>query len=226
MGTYRQYCPIARASEILAERWTPLLVRNLMLGAHTFNELSRGVPAMSRSMLVKRLAELEHAGVIRSEPKPNGRGCTYWLTDAGADLAGVITALGEWGERWLEVSTAHADPGFALWAWCQAQLDRSQLPDGRVVVAFRFPEETPGNRYYWLLVEHGDAEVCYSDPGGVADLAVEAESAAFVDWHRGALGWSQAQRDGRIRVSGDRQMARSLATWNLHSPIAPRVTST
>ncbi|MGE0000415.1 MAG: winged helix-turn-helix transcriptional regulator [Ilumatobacteraceae bacterium] len=222
MGSYRQYCPIARASEIMAERWTPLLVRNLMLGAHTFNDLSRGVPAMSRSMLAKRLVELEHVGVIRCVPKANGRGSVYTLTPAGADLSRVVQALGEWGERWVEVTSTHADPGFALWAWCQAQLDRSKLPAGRIVVAFVFPDQPPGNRYYWLLVEHGDAEVCYADPGGDPDLRVEAESMAFVDWHRGVLSWSAAQRDGRVTVIGPRRLARSLATWNLHAPIAPR----
>ncbi len=222
MGAYRQYCPIARASEILAERWTPLLVRNLMLGAHTFNDVARGVPAMSRSMLSKRLAELEHVGVIRSKPKELGRGSTYELTEAGADLAAVIHALGAWGERWVEVTTTHADPGFALWAWCQAQLDRPKLPEGRIVVAFIFPDEAAGNRHYWLLIENGDAEVCYADPGGAPDLYVEAESLAFVDWHRGALSWSSARRDGRITVSGPPHLARALATWNLHAPIASR----
>ncbi len=206
----------------MAERWTPLVVRNLMLGAHTFNDLARGVPAMSRSMLAKRLAELEHAGVVRSEPKEVGRGSIYRLTDAGADLAAVIHALGEWGERWVEVTTAHADPGFALWAWCQAQLDRSKLPADRVVVAFVFPDQPAGNRYYWLLVEHGDAEVCYADPGGNPDLVVEAESVAFVDWHRGAISWSAAQRQGRVTVTGPRHLARQLATWNLNAPTAPR----
>lgn len=222
VGSYRQYCPIARASEILAERWTPLLVRNLMLGAHTFTALARGVPAMSRSMLVKRLAELEHAGVIQSRPKPTGRGCTYELTPAGADLAAVIEAMGQWGERWVDVTTDHADPGFALWAWCQAQLDRSKLPNERAVIAFSFPAETPGNRYYWLLIDNGDAEVCYSDPGDQPDLYIEAESLAFVNWHRGALSWSRAQRDGLITTTGSRHLARSLPTWNLQAPTAPR----
>jgi len=223
VGSYRQYCPIARASEILAERWTPLLVRNLMLGANTFNDLARGVPAMSRSMLSKRLVELEHAGVIRSTPKESGRGSSYQLTEAGADLASVIDALGVWGERWVEVTTTHADPGFALWAWCQAQLDRSKLPAGRTVIAFTFPDEAAGNRYYWLLIENGDAEVCYADPGGAPDLHVEAESLAFVDWHRGVLSWSSARRAGRITVTGPALLARSLATWNLHTPSAPRI---
>lgn len=222
MGTYRQYCPIARASEIVAERWTPLLVRNLMLGAHTFNELARGVPAMSRSMLVKRLGELERSGVVRAAPKRDGRGSYYELTDAGADLATVIQALGEWGERWVEVTSEHADPGFALWAWCQAQLDREQLPAGRLVIAFSFPEEPPANRHYWLLVEHGDAEVCYSDPGGEPDACVEAESRAFVDWHRGARSWAEVRRAGSVTVTGSKPLARSIGTWNLHAPIAVR----
>lgn len=225
VGTYRQYCPIARASEILAERWTPLVIRNMMLGANTFTDLARGVPAMSRSMLSKRLAELEHAGVIRSTPKQNGHGSSYELTDAGVDLAGVIGALGVWGERWLEVTTTHADPGFALWAWCQAQLDRSELPPGRVVVAFTFPDEAAANRFYWMLVENGDAEICYSDPGGTPDVHVTAESLAFVNWHRGAISWTSARRRGAITVTGPKDLTRSLPTWNLHAPVAPRRSS-
>lgn len=222
MGTYRQYCPIARTSEILAERWTPLVIRNLMLGAKTFTELARGLPTMSRSMLAKRLKDLERSGVIRSARKPDGNGSTYHLTEAGADLAAVITAMGEWGDRWLEVTSEHSDPGFALWAWCQAQLDRSKLPDRRTVVAFVFPEEPPTNRRYWLLADDGDAEICYSEPGGHIDLHVTARSIPFVEWHRGVVSWTAALRAGDITVTGARALARSIASWNLHAPIAPR----
>ena len=218
MGHYRQYCPIARASEILAERWNPLIVRNLMFGADTFSELARGVPAMSRSMLIKRLGELERAGIIEKKKKPEGPGHLYHLTAAGEDLAGVIGALGEWGEQWIEVTTEHADPGFALWAWCQVQLNRAALPQPRTVVAFTFPDQPPGNRYYWLLIEQGDAEVCYSDPGDAPDLDVQAESLAFVDWHRGALSWSAATKTGRIKVSGRRELVRVFPSWNLREP--------
>src|SRR6185436_3142488 len=100
MGSnYRQYCPIARASEILAERWTPLVVRNLMFGADTFSQVLRGVPQMSRSMLVTRLQELERAGLLVRLPQKAGRGYRYVLTDAGRDPAGVMSALSAWGER-------------------------------------------------------------------------------------------------------------------------------
>jgi DNA-binding HxlR family transcriptional regulator len=216
VGTYRQYCPIARASEILAERWNPLIVRNLMFGAETFTAISRGVPMMSRSMLVKRLDELERAGVIASHPKADGRGHCYRLTEAGADLGGIISGLAEWGERWLEVTTEHSDPGFALWAWCQVQMVRSALPAGRITVALVFPDERPTNRRYWLLIDGGDAELCYRDPGGQPELVVEAASKAFVDWHRGARSWQDVLRSGDVTMTGPTWLRRSFPTWNAH----------
>jgi DNA-binding HxlR family transcriptional regulator len=217
MGTYRQYCPIARASEILAERWNPLIVRNLMFGADTFSAIAGGVPTMSRSMLIKRLNELERAGLIQSRLKPDGRGRLYGLTEAGADLAGVLDGLAAWGERWVEVTPDRSDPGFTLWAWCQVQLDRSALPPGRVVVAFIFPDERPGNRRFWLLVEHGDAEVCYTDPGGEPDLTVVARSLAFVDWHRGERSWRDVLRSGDVKLIGPTWLRRSFPSWNRHT---------
>ena len=221
MATYRQYCPIARAAEILAERWTLLVIRNLMFGAETYTDIARGVPMMSRSMLTKRLRELERDGVIASMPKPNGQGRIYRLTEAGADLADVVGTLAHWGTRWVEVTTAHTDPGFALWAWAQVQLDRPRLPDERVVVGFTFPEERPGNRRYWLLVEHGDAEVCYSDPGDEPAVEVVAESRAFVDWHRGELSLADAVAAGGIEIHGLGPLVRALPTWNTGEPHPP-----
>ena len=219
MASYRQYCPIARATEILAERWSLLIVRNLMFGATTFSEIAQGVPTMSRSMLTKRLRELEQSGVITASPKPNGQGSTYSLSAAGADLAGVVDSLGRWAETWVEVLPEHTDPGFALWAWCRVQLNRDALPTGRVVVYFEFPDERPGNRFFWLLIQDGGAEVCISDPGGEPKLRVVARSAAFIDWHRGVLPWSSAVRSGEITVTGSRPLVRAFPTWNTRSPM-------
>ena len=163
MRSDRQYRPVARASEVLAERWTFLIIRNLMFGADTFTALKQGVPQMSRSVLVTRLRELERAEVLRRTPKAGG-GHRYQLTEAGRDLAPVIDALGVLGDRWVEIGPEHTDPGFALWAWCEVQLDRDALPGRRVVVSFTFPDQPAGNRHYWLLVEDRDAQVCYTDP--------------------------------------------------------------
>lgn len=220
MRTYRQYCPVARAAEILAERWTLLIVRNLLFGADTFTAIAEGVPHMSRSMLIKRLRELERNGVICSISKPNGQGSTYHLTEAGADLAAVVDGLAAWATRWVDIRPEHTDPGFALWVWCQVQLDRAALPTGRIVVGFTFPDEAPANRRYWLLVQDGEAEVCYSDPGGEPDAEVVARSRAFIDWHRGARSWSDALRRGDITVRGRRAVVRALPTWNRRPPVA------
>ncbi len=211
MRPYREYCPIARASEILAERWTPLVVRNLLYGCRTFSEIARGVPAMSRSLLIKRLKELERAGVVFKADDGS-----YQLTDAGADLAGVIDALGVWGERWLEVTTEHTDPGFVLWSWAKYYVDAEQLPEDRRVVEFEFPEEPPTNRRYWLLVEGGSAELCYSHPGGDPDVFVTAKSEAFTRWHLGTLEWRRAVADGSICVVGHSKLVRAVPRWNRH----------
>jgi len=132
----------------------------------------------------------------------------------------VIGALAVWGERWVEVTTERSDPGFALWAWCQFQLDRSALPAGRVVVALIFPDEAATNRRYWLLIEHGYAEVCYSDPGGEPDLMVEAGSLAFVDWHRGERRWQDVLRSGDVKLTGPAGLRRSFPTWNTHAYVS------
>jgi DNA-binding HxlR family transcriptional regulator len=218
VATYRQYCPVARAAEILAERWSLLIVRNLLLGATTFTDLAMGVPYMSRSMLIKRLRELEHNGVIVATPKSNGQGSTYALTDAGHDLTGLVEDMAAWAERWVDVRTEHTDPGFALWVWCKVQLNRDVLPPERLVVSFRFPDERAGNRRFWLLVEGGDAEVCLTDPGGEPAAEVVARSRAFVDWHRGILSWSEAVRSGAITVHGRRAIVRALPAWNVGEP--------
>ncbi|WP_342351829.1 helix-turn-helix domain-containing protein, partial [Mycobacterium sherrisii] len=214
----RRRHPVALASEIVAERWNPLIVRNLLFGADTFSAIAHGVPSMSRSMLIKRLEELQRAGIITIKRKPDGRGHNYRLTEAGSDLAGVIAALAMWGQRWATATREHTDPAYALWAWCQVQLNHAALPNGRVVVSLTFPEERPGNRRFWMLIEHRDAELCYSDPGGRADLSVEARSQPFVDWHRGARSWPALLRAGDITLDGPHRLRRAFPKWNLCGP--------
>lgn len=130
MRTYGQFCPVARASEILAERWTPVIVRNLLLGCSTFGEILSGAPGIPRGLLSKRLRELERAGVISIRPKPEGRGSVYELTQAGRELWSVVQAMREWGLKWLEVAPAHANPDVVLWSWCTTYLER-ELPRPR-----------------------------------------------------------------------------------------------
>lgn len=215
--SYGQYCPIARGAEIFAERWTPLIVRNLLLGCSTFGEIVRGAPGISRSLLSQRLRALERAGIIERRAGPGGRGSRYLLTAAGRELDAVCRALGEWGARWLEVAPEHLDPGVALWSMCN-WLDPDRLPAERVVVRFDFVDR-PGERF-WLLLERGVGEVCRTWPGFDEDLVVTAESAAFVQWHMGRLAWGRALASRRIRLDGPSALARAFPTWNRRSPFA------
>jgi DNA-binding HxlR family transcriptional regulator len=249
--TYGQYCPIARGAEIFAERWTPLIIRNLQLGCGSFSEILEGAPGLSRTLLSQRLKQLVRLGVVESAPKPDGRGQHYELTPAGHDLFKVCQSLGEWGARWLEIAPENLDPFVALWSMCNA-LRRDRLPDRRVVIRFDFlvPRSVsrdlstearsanveggtgrPRRERYWLLIELGDTEICKTHPGFEEDLYITAEAEAFVKWHAGHLTWAQATREGRIQIDGAPSLVRAFPTWNARSmfahirPIARTATS-
>lgn len=211
MRTYGQYCPMARAAEVFAERWTPIIVRNLHLGATTFSEILDGAPGLSRTLLSRRLDQLERLGIVETEPKPAGRGRLYRLTDAGEGLSVVCDALGEWGGRWLDVVPEHLEPGFTLWALCQ-NLNVGRLPRRRVVVQLDFPDRRPRERF-WLLLEHGRGEVCKEYPGTDVDLFIRADSDAFTLWHMGRLSWAEAIGSGRIHTHGPASLIRAFPTW-------------
>ena len=215
MRTYGQYCPISRASELLAERWTIIILRNILVGCQTFNEIADGAPGLSRGLLSKRLRELERAGVIEIRPKPDGPGSIYEPSQAGRELAELMLALQKWGERWAELKPEHAHPGVVLWAWVSFWLDRDRLPDRRTLVRFEYPRLSGPAPRGWLLIERGDAEVCVKHPGGEEQLVVVInDPAAFARWHMGEIEWSAALRSRAIEVSGSRALARALPTWN------------
>ena len=217
MRTYGQYCPIARGAEIFAERWTPLIVRNLSVGCGSFSEILEGAPGLSRTLLSQRLKQLERLGIVASTSKPAGRGHSYELTSAGHDLFKVCVSLGEWGARWLEIAPENLDPFVALWSMCNA-LRRDRLPDRRVVIQFDFLARRPER--YWLLIELGDTEICKTYPGVDEDLYITADAEAFVKWHAGQLSWAAAIRDRRIQLCGPAWLVRAFPTWNGRSMFA------
>ncbi|MCA1707521.1 MAG: helix-turn-helix transcriptional regulator [Actinobacteria bacterium] len=181
---YGQYCPIAKAAEILAERWTPLIIRNLMLDCHRFGEILEGCPHMSTSLLTERLRTLERDGVVTSVAAPRGRGRRYYLTPAGEDLAEVVLHLGTWGARWLEISPRDHDPFIALWSWAR-QVDVAALPPQRVVIRFEFADR-PRDRL-WLLLCRPRPEVCITPPGPDEHLVARTDVATLIDVQRGYL---------------------------------------
>ena len=230
MRTYGQYCPIARASEILAERWTPIILRDILNGVDTFSALADGSPGLSRTLLSNRLRELERAGVIEVTPITEGRGNTYTPTEAGRDLGDVMRALGTWGERWIELAPEHLDPGVVLESWVRLYIDYEELPTRRTVVRFDFPDLPKKGNHLWVIFNNEDSEVCVTDPGFTEDLVVTAESRALAEWHLGNTSWDEALRTERIKVDGPPALAKALPKWNrqsgwAHIDIGPRQAS-
>lgn len=222
MSGYGQFCPVARASEIFAERWTPLILREIRAGHHHFTEILRGLHRVSPSVLGQRLRNLERVGVIETRPNPTGRGSTYHLTEAGRQLAEVIQALGVWGQRWLEIGPEHLDPDVLMWQVFQ-HLDPARLPAARRVVRF---ELRGVRRHYWLVLQREDPDLCYSDPGFDVDLFVTAGVEALVRVYLGQMSLAEAVRCGQVETQGSRELARGMAEWFPRSGFAPHARPT
>lgn len=216
---YGQYCPIALGAEVLAERWTPLIIRNLWLGCERFSQIHEGCPRMSTTLLASRLRTLERDGVVASAPAPRGRGRRYHLTPSGRELAQVVMALGAWGERWREVTPREQDPYIALWSWAR-MIDLDALPARRVVVRFAL-RDRPRDRF-WLVLQRPWPEVCVTYPGAGDDLVVRTDVATLVDVQRGRLALTEARASGAFAVEGDPVLARSLPRWGGISPSMAR----
>jgi DNA-binding HxlR family transcriptional regulator len=212
--TYGQYCPIARGAEVIGERWTPVILRNLLQGCHTFNELSDGAPGLSRALLTKRLRELERAGLLTITPKPSGRGSLYEPTQAGREAWSVLAALGTWGDRWTDVLPDHADPNSVLWSWCHSYQNVDLLPAKRTVVQFEFRDDSRRWISEWFHIENGGIELCRFDPGFGVDLLVRiVDPLLFAYWHLGLVEWSEVLGGG-VTMTGPRHLQRALPGWN------------
>jgi DNA-binding HxlR family transcriptional regulator len=218
MSRYRQeYCPIVRASEVIAERWTPIIVRNLLLGCETFSQIAAGVPGISASLLSERLRTLERFGIIVRHRNPKGRGWLYRLTPAGRELQGVCDALGTWGQRWLDAAPQDLDPGIVLWAVAKT-MDSDRLPSRRVVVRFDL-QDVPKDKF-WIVVQHPRAELCRKHPGFEEDLIVRTDSRRLSMWHMGRISTADALRDGVLDIEGPPALVRAFTRWGGQSPFA------
>lgn len=215
LGGYNQFCPIAKASEILATRWTPLILRELMADIHSFNDIHRGVPLISRAVLVTRLRELEDHGIIERRRREPRSGHEYWLTPAGDALRSIVSELGRWGlVHARDIKATDLDPTYLLWGFRKrAILDA--LPDHRVIVRFEFsqvPRSRLKFRILWLILERSGADVCAKDPGFEVDLIFRGKISDFVKVYLGHARWRDLQGTA-LTIEGDRALARQLPAW-------------
>lgn len=212
--SYGQYCPVAKAAEILAERWTPLVVRELLHGSHRFNDLRRGLPLMSASLLSQRLKELEWAGVVERRQVPDERGYQYYLTEAGEALRPIIEALGVWGLQFVHSNFEHQDLDPRLLMWDMRRSVRTDhLPPGRVVIRFEFLDQPANKRYWWLLKDREDLDLCLQDPGFEVDLTVSVDLHTMTRVWMGDLDLADALRAGTLTLEGSTTLCLSFPDW-------------
>jgi DNA-binding HxlR family transcriptional regulator len=225
-GSYKQFCPVAMAAEILCTRWTVVLLRELMAGSTRFNELRRGVPRMSPALLSQRLKELEAAGIIERQASDTEPGVfEYRLTDAGRELNPVVEAFGIWGQRWVatELSLQHLDVSLLMWDM-RRNLDTTPMPKARRVIQFRYPELPPAQRTWWLLVDPAAAvDLCSVDPGFDVDLYVSTDLRTMTAIWMGLDTVRDARRTERLMLTGDRQLISDMQAWLGLSPFAKQV---
>ena len=221
MIDYGQFCTVARGAEVLGELWTPLVIRELLCGSHRFNDLRRGVPRMSATLLTQRLRKLEDMGVV--ERRRAKGGSEYHLTAAGEELRPIVVGLGHWGARWIgsRLKRDQLDAGFLMWDIRRfARVER--FPTGRrVVIHFRFRDAPRGERQWWLVVENATTDLCRDDPGHEVSVVVESTVRALTEVWTGDAEPEREIAAGNLVVQGAGPQGRLLWRWIGRSLFAP-----
>ena len=211
MTTYGQFCPVAKAVELLDERWTVLVIRELLAGSKYFNEIRRGVPKMSPALLSKRLRTLTRAGVI--ERRTEGNRQAYVLTTAGQELQPVVEAIGTWGARWIsELGDHDLDPHLLMWDMHRS-MDMTQLPESRVTMRFAFSGLPAADRHWWIVATRDDVDLCDFDPGFGDDVVVSTNLRSLTDVWRGERTWTEAMRAGDVDIDAPSRLRRQVPRW-------------
>ena len=221
MKRYGQYCPIAKAAEILTERWTLLVLRELIMGGARYNDIRRGIPLISPSVLAQRLRTLELSGIIERHSGSNGRSNEYRLTPAGTELEPVIQAVGVWGQRWVRsrMDKMDLDASFLMWD-IRRNIRTAKLPAKRTVVYFEFKDAKKGMNRWWLVVENSEVDLCLEDPGHDIDLLVITDLRCLTRIWMGDIDLATARAAGSVKLQGQGRLKQTIAYWLGPSPFA------
>lgn len=222
MEGYGQFCPVSKAAEVICQRWTPLILRELLVGSSRFNEIRRGLPTCSSALLSKRLKDLERAGIVERQVSDDAG--SYGLTEAGKDLFPIILGLGEWGQRWArsDYRADELDPSLLLWD-VRRNLQPGGLGDKPVTIQFVFRALPPRRRFYWLVVDTHDVDLCLANPGRDVDVIIEAELRALTEVWMGDTSFTEALSDGRIVLRGPKQLTRRIPAWFGQHPLFAQI---
>ena len=226
MTTRSQFCPVVKAAEVFADRWTPIIIRELCFGTRSFGELLKAAPPISRTVLAQRLKQLEQSGVVYIEPKRSGKGHLYRLTPAGEDFRSIIELLSIWGQRWGQglLGPDDLDPQELVWSM-RRQIDPADIPAQGFVIRFDFrglPKSNRSPRYWWLVLRPDDIEVCLKAPARTTDVIIAADLMTFTKVWLGYVGLAAALESGKVSLNGTAG-AVSAARHLLALPDQPRL---
>jgi DNA-binding HxlR family transcriptional regulator len=208
-----QFCSIARALDVLGERWSLLVVREVLCGSHRFGDIRRGIPRISRTMLSARLRELVDVGVLaRTAP---GGVPTYELTPAGRELETVVRDLGVWGQRWLPrtLPRDELDADALLWD-VQRRVRSDALPESPVVVRIELSDVRGRAGTRFMLLRRSEVSLCTENPGFPEELRVRGSLRTLTAWWRGDVSLAEARSSG-MTVEGRREWVRAFPSWFL-----------
>ncbi len=213
MKGYGQFCPMAKATELIGERWTLLVLRELFLGTTRFNDFQRAISRMSPTLLAKRLRHLEECGIIIRKKLSGQKGYEYRLTVAGKELAPLIEVLSVWGMRWArgQLTDDELDVEF-LMRELQRRLQTEHLPDGETVICLMFDKLTK-HKTWWLLVDGDVVDLCTEDPGKDVDVYINSSVRTIVEVWEGDLDMRTALRNGSVKAHGLRHLTRTMPDW-------------
>ncbi|MCA9885003.1 MAG: helix-turn-helix transcriptional regulator [Anaerolineaceae bacterium] len=223
MTAYGQYCPIAQALELLGDRWTLLIIRDMLTGTQHFNDFLHGLPGISRALLAKRLRHLERVGIIEKHTKDSGRKTTeYHLTQSGQELDAIINSLLLWGIKWSfgDPRADQLDPLLLMW-WIHDRVNMDELPSQQVVVQFDFSGASRDT--YWLVMSAAEVMLCLTDPGYETNVLVSADLATFFKLWLGQIEYEEALQERTITVDGMPRLVQSFPNWFAWSLAAPAV---
>lgn len=213
MSDYGQFCPVAKATELIGEKWMILILRELLLGSHRYNEFQRAMSRISPSLLSKRLKQLENAGIIVRKSQQGRKGYEYFLTPAGRELAPIVEHLAIWGMRWArgQMDKDELDVEFLMWD-IQRRLQTDMLPDGETILCFIF-SDLKTFKSWWLIVSNGEVDLCTENPGKNVDLYISTTLFNLVKVWNGDIKIKNALQNKLIKTQGNTVLSKTFADW-------------
>lgn len=210
---YGQFCPIAKATEIIGEKWTILIIRELLMGGTRFNELQRGLSLISPTLLSKRLESLANHGLVQKKKIKGQRGFEYFPTTSCKELMPIILNIGEWGMAWAKSNLTEKDYDVELlMLYLKRSIVKDNIPGNHTVIKFNFTDVDVYPEW-WIVVSENEIDLCVNDPGHEVDIYFTTKVKTMADVWTGQQSYKQSIRNKEMTIIGDSYLSGSVTRW-------------